>query len=142
MAAPLPALPGAAGSLPGAVLPDVVTHLMTSHRSIKRGVSEQLSTALLLNMQQLQNVVAAHLFELLIGEAVELDDELAVSGRDLSTGVNDLDDVELLSQAHLCADLPAQVLDVLHLAVEIQFNSALFKWHQITTTAAARHLTL
>lgn len=31
VAAPLPALPGAAGPLPGAVLSDVVTHLMTTH---------------------------------------------------------------------------------------------------------------
>lgn len=140
MAAPLPALPGAAGSLPGAVLPDVVTHLMT----------DPLKGEFLNNSRQrcssicssYKAVVAAHLFELLIGETVELDDELAVSGRDLSTGVNDLDDVELLSQAHLCADLPAQILNVLHLEVEIQFNSALFKWHQITTMAASRHFTL
>lgn len=35
VAAPLPALSGAAGSQPGAVLPDVVTHLIASHRGRK-----------------------------------------------------------------------------------------------------------
>lgn len=64
--------------------------------------------------------VTAHLFEFLVGQTVELDDELAVGGRDLSAGVDDLDDVELLPQAHLCADLPTQVLDVLHLGGETQ----------------------
>lgn len=64
--------------------------------------------------------VTTHLFEFLIGETVELYDELAVGGRDLSTGVDDLDDVQLLSQTHLCADLPTQVLDVLHLEEETQ----------------------
>lgn len=59
--------------------------------------------------------VSAHLLEFLVRETVELYDELAVGGRDLGTGVDDLDDVQLLSQAHLRADLPAQVLDVLHL---------------------------
>lgn len=59
--------------------------------------------------------VTTHLFELLISKTVELDDELAVGGRDLSTGVNDLDDVQLLPQAHLRADLPTQILNVLHL---------------------------
>lgn len=64
--------------------------------------------------------VTTHLFEFLVGQTVELDDELAVGGRDLSAGVDDLDDVELLPQAHLCADLPTQVLDVLHLGGETQ----------------------
>lgn len=64
--------------------------------------------------------VAAHLLELLVCETVELYDELAVGGRDLSAGVDDLDDVQLLPQAHLCADLPTQVLDVLHLEGETQ----------------------
>lgn len=64
--------------------------------------------------------VTAHLLEFLVGETVELDDELAVGGRDLSTGVDDLDDVQLLSQAHLCAHLPTQVLNVLHLEQETQ----------------------
>lgn len=66
----------------------------------------------------------AHLFEFLVGETVELDDELAVSGGDLSAGVDDLDDVQLLSQTHLSADLPAQVLDILHLDVtSLSFSS-------------------
>ena len=55
------------------------------------------------------------LLELLVREAVELDDELAVRGGDLGAGVDDLDDVQLLPQAHLRAHLPAQELDVLHL---------------------------
>lgn len=57
----------------------------------------------------------AHLLEFLISETVELNDELAVRGGDLSTGVDDLNDVQLLSQAHFCADLTTQVLDVFHL---------------------------
>lgn len=61
-----------------------------------------------------------HLLEFLVSETVELYDELAVGGRDLSTGVDDLDDVQLLSQAHLCADLATQVLNVLHLEVKTQ----------------------
>lgn len=64
--------------------------------------------------------VTTHLFEFLISETVELDDELTVGGRDLSTGIDDLDDVQLLPQAHLCADLPTQILNVLHLKVETQ----------------------
>lgn len=62
--------------------------------------------------------MTAHLFELLVRQTVEFYDELTVSGRDLSTRVDDLDDVQLLPQAHLCADLPTQVLDVLHLKVQ------------------------
>lgn len=69
--------------------------------------------------------VTAHLFEFLISQTVELYDELAVSGGDLSTGVDDLDDVQLLPQAHLCAHLPTQVLDVLHLKVEVQARGSL-----------------
>lgn len=69
--------------------------------------------------------VTTHLFEFLISETVELYDELAVSGRDLSTRVDDLDDVQLLPQAHLCADLPTQVLNVLHLKVEAQTRGSL-----------------
>lgn len=68
--------------------------------------------------------VTTHLLEFLISETVELYDELTVGGRDLSTGVNDLDDVQLLPQAHLCADLPTQVLDVLHLKTETQTCSS------------------
>lgn len=64
--------------------------------------------------------VTTHLLEFLICETVELYDELAIRGRDLSTGVDDLDDVQLLSQAHLCAHLPTQVLNVLHLEGETQ----------------------
>lgn len=64
--------------------------------------------------------IATHLFELLVGETVEFYDEFTIGGRDLSTGVDDLDDVQLLSQAHLCADLATQVLNVLHLDVETQ----------------------
>lgn len=56
-----------------------------------------------------------YLLELLVRQAVELDDKLAVGGGDLGAGVDDLDDVQLLPQAHLSAHLPTQVLDVLHL---------------------------
>lgn len=59
-----------------------------------------------------------HLFKLLVCETVEFYDEFAVCGRDLSAGVDDLDDVQLLSQTHLCADLPTQVLNVLNLEEE------------------------
>ena len=69
--------------------------------------------------------ISAHLFELLVRETVELDDELAVGGRDLSTWVDDLDDVQLLPEAHLCADLPTQVLDVLHLEEETTTQRAI-----------------
>lgn len=65
---------------------------------------------------QLLSTAAHHLLELLVRQAVELDDELAVSRGDLGAGVDDLDDVQLLPQAHLSAHLPTQVLDVLHLA--------------------------
>lgn len=64
--------------------------------------------------------VTTYLLELLIGETVELYDEFAVSGRDLSTGVDDLDDVQLLPQTHLCADFSAQVLNILHLEEDTQ----------------------
>lgn len=40
VAAPLPALPGATGSQPGAVLPDVVTHLMTSQTGTEKLCSD------------------------------------------------------------------------------------------------------
>lgn len=63
--------------------------------------------------------VTTHLFELLVSETVELYDELAVCGRDLSTRVDDLDDIQLFPQTHLCADLPTQVLNVLNLQVQI-----------------------
>lgn len=59
--------------------------------------------------------LTTHLLEFLVGETVELYDELAVGGRDLSAGVDNLDDVQLLPQAHLCTDLSTQVLNVLHL---------------------------
>lgn len=64
----------------------------------------------------LLSTAAHHLLELLVRQAVELYDELAVGGRDLGAGVDDLDDVQLLPQAHLSAHLPTQVLDVLHLS--------------------------
>lgn len=79
-----------------------------------------------------------NLLEFLIGETVELNDELAVGGRDLSAGVDDLDDVQLLSQAHLCADLPTQVLDVLHLEVETQTSSVPFVWASLPTLKTER----
>lgn len=62
--------------------------------------------------------VTTHLFELLVSETVELYDELAVCGRDLSTRVDDLDDIQLLPQTHLRADLPTQVLNVLNLQAQ------------------------
>lgn len=63
-----------------------------------------------------------HLLQLLVSETVEFNDELAVSGRDLGTGIDDLNDVQLFSQAHLCADFPTQVLDVLHLFIKPQIS--------------------
>ena len=57
----------------------------------------------------------ADLLELLVRQTVELDDELAVRGGDLGARVDDLDDVQLLPQAHLHTHLPAEELNVLHL---------------------------
>lgn len=79
-----------------------------------------------------------YLFQLLVSETVELDDELAVSGRDLGTGIDDLDDVQLFSQAHLCAHFPTQVLDVLHLCIKSQITLLL----QQTDRDSARWLNL
>lgn len=107
MAAPLPALSGAAGPLPWAVLSDVVSYLRTT------GILPPVEVLFCIMFVCFRRT--AHLFEFLIGETVELDDELAVRGRDLSAGVDYLDDIQLLSQTHLCADLPTQVFDVLHL---------------------------
>lgn len=61
-----------------------------------------------------------HLLELVVCQTVELNDELTVRWGDLSIGVDDFDYIQLLSQAHLCAHLPTQVLDVLHLDVGIK----------------------
>ncbi len=47
-------------------------------------------------------------------------------------------DVQLLSQAHLCADLPTQVLDVLHLEVETQTSSVPFVWASLPTLKTER----
>ena len=45
VAAPLPAFSGATGSLPGTVLSDVVTHLITSHKRTQKNVCTTLHSS-------------------------------------------------------------------------------------------------
>lgn len=123
VAAPLPALAGAAGPLPGAVLADVAAHLEEAGREGGGGgwaVSVGEPRVRLLHCSP----AATHLLELLVRQAVELDDELAVGGGDLGAGVDDLDDVQLLPQAHFGAHPAAQVLDVLHLEARTRTQSS------------------
>lgn len=88
-------------------------YFIYSHTGMSRYVWQKSSLVLWFAIR-----TTTHLLEFLVGETVELYDELTVSGRDLSAGVDNLDDVQLLPQAHLCTDLSTQVLNVLHLAVE------------------------
>lgn len=54
VAAPLPAISGAADPLPGAVLPDVVTHLMTTHGS-ERAAEYRLADLFIQSSQTLNS---------------------------------------------------------------------------------------
>ncbi len=64
---------------------------------------------------RLQASVINHLLEFFIGEAVQLDDELAVCWQNLCARVDYLYDVKLLPKSHLCAHFTTQILNIFHL---------------------------
>lgn len=64
--------------------------------------------------------VINHLLELLVCEAVQLDDELAVCRKNLCARVDYFYDVKLLSKSHLCAHFSTQIFNIFHLKQESQ----------------------